>query len=196
MSTPVLDGTSCSDGNACNGGESCVAGACTAGAPLRCNDNNPCTTDSCDPERGCVFSPVADGTSCADGNACNGAELCRQGVCQAGAPLVCADGNACTADTCDPARGCVQTAVSCDDGNSCTTDACDPVKGCANECLPNRSACGAGGVGTCVDCKCLTPDVTGSLACSSTDAPMRAPWFLAAILGLLWCVRRTRGRRA
>jgi hypothetical protein len=58
-----------------------------------------------------VHSPVADGTSCSDGNACNGAETCVAGACTAGAPLQCDDGNACTADGCDPASGCTHTNV-------------------------------------------------------------------------------------
>ena len=40
-----------------------VPAACTPGS---CNDNDPCTTDTCDPVQGCIFTPV----SCDDGNAC------------------------------------------------------------------------------------------------------------------------------
>ena len=36
---------------------------CTPGS---CNDNNPCTTDTCDPVQGCVYTPV----SCDDGSVC------------------------------------------------------------------------------------------------------------------------------
>src|SRR6266404_6006984 len=38
----------------------------TLGTFLTCNDGNACTTDTCDPTRGCVFTPI----SCDDGNAC------------------------------------------------------------------------------------------------------------------------------
>ena len=57
--TPVRDGTACSDGNLCNGMETCQAGVCRAGTPLSCNDGNPCTTDACNPTRGCVHTAIA-----------------------------------------------------------------------------------------------------------------------------------------
>jgi subtilisin family serine protease len=56
--TPLPDGTPCADGNVCNGKEMCSGGACTATAPLVCNDGNPCTQDLCDPASGCRFPPV------------------------------------------------------------------------------------------------------------------------------------------
>jgi Tol biopolymer transport system component len=55
--TPVTNGTSCSDGNACNGAETCQAGTCT-GTPLNCDDHNACTSDTCDPVKGCQHVPV------------------------------------------------------------------------------------------------------------------------------------------
>ncbi len=68
-----------------------------------CDDRNPCTINSCEEGR-CVASPVPDGTSCSDGDACNGVEVCAAGVC-AGEPLVVNDGDVCTVDACDPATG-------------------------------------------------------------------------------------------
>lgn len=35
----------------------CEAGACVEVQPIVCDDDDPCTTDSCDPERSCVFTP-------------------------------------------------------------------------------------------------------------------------------------------
>src|SRR5262249_39554611 len=70
--TAVANGTSCSDGNACNGAETCQSGTCKPGTAPNCNDNNPCTTDSCTATGGCTHAAVANGTSCSDGNACNG----------------------------------------------------------------------------------------------------------------------------
>ena len=46
--------------------------------------------------------------------------------------MSCGDNNACTTDSCNPATGCVNAAVSCDDNNSCTDDSCDPASGCVN----------------------------------------------------------------
>ena len=83
----VAAGTSCSDGNVCNGAETCdPGGVCLAGTPLATNDNNPCTADACHPVNGVTHTPVAAGTSCGDGDACNGNETCSpSGVCVAGA---------------------------------------------------------------------------------------------------------------
>src|SRR5262249_20076111 len=130
ISTPLINGTPCSDGNVCNGNEVCQGGVCPAGAALNCTDNNPCTTDACDPVLSCVYTPVLDGTACSDGNVCNGAETCLAGTCIAGAPLVCDDLNPCTVDTCDPIAGCVftpNTGLPCEDGLFCTVgDTCAP----------------------------------------------------------------------
>src|SRR5262249_10457894 len=53
--------------------------------------------------------------------------------------ISCDDNNACTADSCDPASGCVNTDASadCDDGIDCTVDSCDPASGC----LHDKSSC-------------------------------------------------------
>ena len=56
-----------------------VSGAPAQCTPGSCNDNNPCTVDTCDPVMGCVYTP----TNCDDGNACT-ADSCSPG----GAPGV------------------------------------------------------------------------------------------------------------
>jgi len=58
--TPAPDGTVCSDQNACNGTETCQGGTCRAGAPPNCDDANTCTTDRCEPDRGCRHVRVVD----------------------------------------------------------------------------------------------------------------------------------------
>ena len=136
---PVPAGTSCTDDNACNGAESCNAGgACMPGTAPALDDQNPCTTDTCDPATGVAHTPVVAGTSCADGNACNGAELCdSSGECSPGTPPPTDDGNPCTADACDPASGVSHTPVaagtSCADSNFCNgAEACDSGGTCAS----------------------------------------------------------------
>jgi Dictyostelium (slime mold) repeat len=77
------DGTACDDGQACTEADSCTAGTCQGRAiicsapdachsagvcdpatgactspDIRCEDGDPCTDDSCDPNTGCVFRPV------------------------------------------------------------------------------------------------------------------------------------------
>jgi RHS repeat-associated protein len=121
----VAAGTSCSDGNACNGAEVCNnVGVCQNGSPPTLDDGNPCTTDACDPAAGVTHTPVALGTSCSDGNACNGLESCdAAGQCSGGPAPTVDDGNPCTVDSCDPATGVAHVpaaeGVSCSDGNAC-----------------------------------------------------------------------------
>src|SRR5262249_18403052 len=118
---PVAHGTSCSDGNACNGVEACDGvGQCVAGAAPSIADGNPCTVDTCDPVVGVLHAPAIAGSSCSDGDPCNGAETCNAGQCVAGSPPVLNDGNPCTMDTCDPTLGILHlpapAGASCDDG--------------------------------------------------------------------------------
>jgi hypothetical protein len=137
-------------------------------AGVMCNDNNPCTTDTCDPTTGkCVFTDVADGTSCGAGTACT-SQVCQTGRCVI-RPVSCNDNNPCTFDFCLPATGCQHfplpngsacndnnictvrdrcqggtctgTARNCDDGNSCTTDTCNPASGCVHTSGPDGALC-------------------------------------------------------
>jgi hypothetical protein len=139
---PADQNNTCTDNNVCNGLEACgTDGQCHTVTPaLNCDDNNPCTVDSCDSVAGCQPAAVQDGTSCSDGNVCNGNETCSGGACQPGTPINCDDGNPCTADSCDTTTGqCVHTLLNtgscgtctggCDDGNPCTTDSCDTTTG-------------------------------------------------------------------
>ena len=75
-------------GNVCNGHEACHEGGfCLQESPPTCyGDGNPCTVDSCDPIVGCLFTPVPDGTSCNDANACTVRDACTSGAC-AGVPV-------------------------------------------------------------------------------------------------------------
>jgi hypothetical protein len=50
---PCVGNAECDDGNPCTGTEVCVAGACQAGTPMLCGDNDPCTADWCTAATGC-----------------------------------------------------------------------------------------------------------------------------------------------
>ncbi len=131
--------------------------------PPPCNDNNACTVDTCvgggTSVAFCRNAPVPAGTSCGDGNACNGDERCDAGgQCQPGtippAGTACADGDLCNGDeTCDGFGTCLAgTPPVVNDGNTCTVDACDPVIGVSHISLPDGTACSGAGVcqaGTC-----------------------------------------------
>lgn len=135
-------GTSCDDGDACTLNDECDGGgACDPGTPKDVDDGNPCTADACDPATGAVtHTAVTDGTSCDDGDFCNGVSTCQSGTCTAGTPVSCTNPpSSCyeSTGTCNPANGlCSYTPRSagdpCDDGELCTeNDACDGSGTCA-----------------------------------------------------------------
>ena len=117
------DGLACdADGSVCTENDACASGACAAGTPLLCEDNNPCTDDSCDPLGGCRYR--ANTAPCdADGNKCTVPDTCVATKCVAGPDKSCDDGNACTLDTCAPQSGACSHDSAKQDGKLCDADA-------------------------------------------------------------------------
>lgn len=74
-------GSACSDGNACTYGDACVNGACF-GLQRNCNDNNPCTTDSCDPAVGCINTPIAGCANMTQPSRMTALARCADTVCE------------------------------------------------------------------------------------------------------------------
>lgn len=109
------DGSSCGQGNVCLVNATCQAGQCV-GATRSCDDGSACTTDACDPSRGCLNEPV----TCAPSS------------------------NPCLASACDAQLGCVATAVV--DGTSCGSNDCETAHVCfSGQCVeraaPEGSVC-------------------------------------------------------
>lgn len=162
----------CNDGNRCTGPDECGEEGTCAGPALNCDDLNPCTQDSCDPAKGCVYLPLTG--PCDDQNACTLDDACVSGQCK-GKPLSCDDHNACTKDSCDPASGCRNepftgpcndgnactagdtcsdgvcqgVPIACHDQNDCTADSCHPVAGCQH--VPVAGPCDDGNACTVED---------------------------------------------
>jgi hypothetical protein len=144
--TNAANGTNCDDGNKCNGIETCQSGTCSAGTPVTCTALDRChVAGTCAPATGMCSMPVAaEGTSCDDGNKCNGIETCHTGVCSPGTAVTCTVQDRCHAKgTCAPATGtCSNPALndgtSCDDGNKC-----NGIETC------HGGVCGAGSAVTC-----------------------------------------------
>jgi PKD repeat protein len=146
------NGVSCEDGTECTSGDYCLLGSCL-GTQIDCNDDNPCTDDSCNPATGCVYDYNTD--PCDDESACTDSDTCVHGVCR-GNTVNCNDDNPCTDDSCDIATGCeydnntdscddqsactsgdvcsggacAGATINCDDNEFCTDDSCNPATGC------------------------------------------------------------------
>jgi len=174
----MQDGAPCDDKTVCTQADVCKTGDCV-GKIVSCDDNNPCTGNSCDPVTGCNTTNL-DGIACDDDNLCTIGDLCKVGVCAKGALKVCDSGMECTigscslvtgkcdyknklanapcndGDSCSENDGCIDgncqgKVVSCDDSNPCTNDSCDKVTGCAHK--NNTSPCSDGDACTASD-KC------------------------------------------
>jgi formylglycine-generating enzyme required for sulfatase activity len=140
---PEPDGVACdADGSECTVADSCKVGVCVAGA-VDCEDDNPCTQDSCDNAvKGCKHVGVKG--PCDDGNACTVDDYCGGSKCNGGPLPDCDDDDVCTKDGCDPAIGCTHETegLGCDDMDECTADACDPKLGvCIHLAAPDGTAC-------------------------------------------------------
>jgi len=202
-------GTICDDGNACTSGTTCdgvdgTAASCNGGSDVSCDDSNPCTDDSCDPQLGCVHTNNSN--ACDDGNVCTTGDTCGGGTCNPGGPAACDDGDACNGvETCNPASGCVAgTPLSCNDGNACNgVETCNPASGCvagipvvctaadqchdagtcdsgsglcSNPAKPDGTTCDDGNASTSPDA-CQAGVCVGSSACTSTNDPKTWGWY-------------------
>ncbi len=188
------EGMACDDGDACTLGDRCVAGVCTGDVATSCDDQNPCTDDSCDPQTGCVHS--ANTAPCDDGNLCTLNDVCAAGMCQGGPALFCNDDNPCTDDGCLPDTGCVATpnaapcddadfctqgdvctngacqpgpVIDCSDNTPCTDDSCDPGLGCVH--TANAAPCDDGNPCTLEDVCTAGSCQGGSLKLCADENP-------------------------
>ncbi len=129
----IFEDASCDDNNPCTidtCGSDGESCAC-AYAPIDCDDGDPCTEDSCDPILGCLHGPlnVNDGDPCTIDTCDPEAELLGYII---HTPVICEE-KLCKVSTCNSNNGlCDDVSVSCDDGNPCTIDECSAATG---ECL-------------------------------------------------------------
>ena len=94
-----------------------------------CDDQDPTTNDSCDPETSqCVHEQAP--VDCFDENPCTWDFEDEQLGC-IHEPVDCDDLNVCTDDWCDIATGeCVHEGITCDDDDPCTVNDCHPQTDC------------------------------------------------------------------
>lgn len=183
----------CSDFDACNGLETCnpATAECEDNPPPDCDDDNICTTDSCDAAEGCVYDFNTE--PCDDESVCTDDDTCSQGLCvgtltPSAAACQAGDGNACNgAEICNAVTGaCEATPLTCDDGDQCNgTETCNPSVGCQagtsvtcedgnvcngiSTCNPGSGTCQAGPPPSCDDANPCTDDVCdNTLGCVHT----------------------------
>jgi hypothetical protein len=176
----------CDDKNACTMNDVCGDGTCAGPDAVDCNDNNPCTTDACEPATGCQSDNNA--APCDDQDGCTTEDICNNGACTGGPVLDCDDDNPCTDDACkegsclhvanseacDDANPCTTVdfcadkfckgtvPLTCNDDNVCTTDTCDPASDCVY--TPNSHPCDDGNA-------CTTMDTCAESTCAGGPAP-------------------------
>ncbi|MFP6663752.1 MAG: DUF4215 domain-containing protein [Deltaproteobacteria bacterium] len=159
-------------------------------AGVVCNNGDQCNDDgACNPSDGTcsAATPVADTTSCDDGDGSTTSDQCTSGTC-AGVDLcdgvVCNNGDQCNDNgTCDPSDGTcsaatpVADATSCDDGDGsttsdqCTSGTCAGVNLCAGVVCSNGDQCNDNG--TCDpftgSCGATTP-VADATSCDDANS--------------------------
>lgn len=147
-SSGCTSNSDCDDNNACTTDTCNSDGTCSQSTPS-CDDGNPCTTDSCDPAVGCTTTN--NNLGCTDDNNSCTADICNGGSCTH------PDNGTCTG-------GCTSNS-QCDDSDACTVDTCNVGTGvCSNDTLD----CNDGNSCTSDSCNPSTGCVNTSL---STGAP-------------------------
>ncbi len=152
----------CNDNNACTT-DTCdsATGNCIH-TTIVCNDNSACTTDTCSTTTGCVYTPIV----CNDNNPCT-SDTCNSATGCVFTPKVCDDNNACTDNHCNTTTGaCYYTTHFCADGNACTTDTCNTSTGC----VFTPIVCNDNNACTTDSCNTATGCVTTSLSCPGGSA--------------------------
>lgn len=106
-SNPACQVVECDESSDCVDADLCTIDICTPFNTCQhepvvvVDDGNPCTAEICDPVVGPMHPPLPLGTSCSDGDLCNGLETCDGiGLCSPGTQVICGPGY-----ICNPATG-------------------------------------------------------------------------------------------
>jgi hypothetical protein len=173
------DGESCDDGDPCTESDECVEGACVPGVDKDCDDDDVCTTDSCDSSTGECDHEDND-ASCDDDAYCNGSDTCSSGTCEHSGnpcddPEVCDEESDLCATSCD---GCLIDEVCygdddvnpfnpcevCDVSESDTQwsdndgESCEDGDICTLNDICDKGLCTAGIDKSCIDGNVCTTD--------------------------------------
>ena len=186
----LTDYIACDDGDLCTLHDYCLSGQCSPGVAMSCDDGNPCTDNSCDPQKGCQSTNVADDTGCDDNNAFTQNDVCKAGVCVGEGTLTCQNDSDCSwVDSenkclgrmiCNQDSGkCVlspKTVIHClqDPANQCKVNTCDPKTGeCVMRDKADDTSCEDGLLCTvgdkCMGGKCVSGDDKCTASCTSDE---------------------------
>jgi hypothetical protein len=179
------------DGTRCGVLDSCVQNTCKEGAcngptlQRECEDDNPCTTDGCDPATGCVFTVST--AACDDGNSCTSGDSCKTGTCAGTPSCECYSDAECVVldtDVCDGTSTCVEgkcvndakTAITCElpvGAPQCDVAVCDPATGTCTTASEEYKSCDDGNACTTEDyCTkagaCISKKVLCEFNCDDT----------------------------
>ncbi|EGC36484.1 hypothetical protein DICPUDRAFT_97568 [Dictyostelium purpureum] len=86
----------------------CTPGLGCESFPVDCNDNNPCTSDSCSSSVGCINQDIPNCARCSDTNSCVTIDPCIPVECHADNPDVC-----------------VMTPINCSTSDPCLLGRCE-----------------------------------------------------------------------
>lgn len=166
-----IEGNPPCDAGPCALAAACNAGQCRPTLIRTCNDDNPCTVDSCDPVEGCVTRPVANGTGCDDGDGCTVGDVCTNGACRAGETITCGAPAECELPgVCNAATGvCDYTFV--EGCVLCENDRTPPTIDCPRPVVAAECTLG----GSSIDIGYASARDTCSAVVVTTDAPNRFP---------------------
>lgn len=153
----------------CFGGQ-CALGACQDDG--ECDDENPCTTNTCNPFGGlCDTDPVLDDTPCGVNDAGVVLARCESGRCLPDLCLTrdCSDGDSCTDDICNSPYG-ICTNPTKDDGEACDGE---PGQCLFGNCQPVIPRCQRDS--DCDDFNSCTEDTCPAGLCDFDPLPNGAP---------------------
>ncbi len=175
--TVLPDATPCDDGDACTQVAACQNGMCAGSAPLICPPPDQCHFGgACNAQTGVCSNPVMpDMSPCDDGDACTQSDVCINGACTAGAPVVCPKPDQChVGGTCDPETGVCSAPAKKADGTGCSdANACTQMDVCQNGVCsgldpivcPEPDACHNPGKCSPGTGKCSTPSKANGAPC-------------------------------
>ncbi|MGH2617893.1 MAG: hypothetical protein ACRDJC_21910, partial [Thermomicrobiales bacterium] len=153
VNTPVA-GRACNDGDPCTQGDVCDAAGNCAGTPISCDDNNICTSDSCQ-DGDCVNEPIPG--CCLRDEECPRGQICVDNRCTDDPNPECAG------ETCRTFTGCSPINPDC----VCTTTFTG-----GGFCVPGSTPCAG-----LPDCEADGGCPVGSLCLEATccDRPVCVP---------------------